>query len=211
MILTVVGAVIFFKAARFLSKRISLLKRIYSLKRSCNAKITLHKSPFRPMWRATADPDMTIEILDTVYLVRIYSGGGSLHSVHFASEKFSCVYLRLRPSQRSPHGTGASSLAMSSGINLSAKVHVIDPLAVPTVEADGKRYVRVIIFNPAPGVLSYVTPEKTSIKIAFTGDDLWGVKVFTDFTFIRYAERMMREEERLKSEDPEKYEFFTGA
>ena len=189
-------------------KRSILLRRIFSLKKSRNAKITLHKFPYRPMWRATSEPDITVEILDTVYMIRLYSGGSKAKSVHFATERFSCIYMRLRPSARAPQGTGASSLAMSSGINVYSKVLCLPPFEPSTTAEDGKRLVRVMIMNPAPGVLSYVTKERTSIKIAFTGDELWGIKVFTDGTFIRYAERMMREEQRLKSDHPERYEFF---
>ena len=41
-------------------------------------------------------------------------------------------------------------------------------------------------------------------------DELYGVRVFTDTSFIRYAERMMREEEREKSGRANEYEFFRG-
>ena len=163
------------------------------------------------MRRASEKPDITVEIGNTVYLIRIYSGVSSHRSVHFASEEFSCVYLRFRVSARAPHGTGANSLAMSPGINLAAKVRYIPPLAVPEeYEGAERRVVRVMILNPAPSVLSYVTEEKTSIKIAFTGDDLHGLKVFTAESFMHYADRMMREEERLSRDDPEKIMYING-
>ena len=208
LIITFIAIWVFFSLTSFISKRLRLYRRISSLKKSCNAKITWHKSIFKPMWRTTSAPDLTVKILDTTYLIRIYSGGGSAMSVHFANERFSTVYMRMRASARSPHGTGAASLAMSSGINLYAKVHVLPPFEEG--ESVGGKVVRAMIMNPAPSVLSYVAPNKASIKIAFTGDELYGVRVFTDSTFIRYAERMKREEERLASDDPERLEFFTG-
>jgi hypothetical protein len=64
----------------------------------------------------------------------------------------------------------------------------------------GKNIVSVLILNPSPSVLSYVSDEKTSIKIAFTGDEMYGIKVFTGSTFLRYIDRMKREEERLERE-----------
>ena len=155
--------------------------------------------------------DIRIEILNTVYLVRIYSGGGGAHSAHFANEEYSCLFVRLRSANRSPHGSGANSLAMSSGFNISSRVIHLPPFPVPAeYEASGKQVVRVMLLNPAPEVLSYVTEEKCSIRLALTGDELYGVKVFTADTFVRYADRMMREEERLSRDNPNEYEFFKG-
>lgn len=160
------------------------------------------------MWRTTKDPDIRVEILNTVYLIRIYSGISKIRSVHFANEEYSCIYLRLRVSARAPQGSGANSLAMSPGVNISAKVRRLPPMQIPKEYEDtDKRVVKVMILNPAPSVLSYVTPEKTSIKIAFTGDELHGMKVFTADTFMRYADRMMRDEERLMKDDPDEIEY----
>lgn len=207
-IFTLIAGVILWKTISFTSNRITLLRRLSKLKKECGAKITLHKSPMRPMWRTTKAPDITVEILNTVYLIRLYSGIGRLRSVHFANEEYSCVYLRLRVSARAPHGTGANSLAMTPGVNLAAKVRRIAPMEIPEEYAQtDKKVVKVMVLNPAPAVLSYVTAEKTSIKIAFTGDELHGQKVFTADSFMRYADRMKREEERLMKDDPDEIEY----
>lgn len=209
IIFIVLGVVFGCKLISFSSKRILFLMRLSTLKRECNAKIRLHSFLFRPMWIKPKGPDATVEIADTIYLIRLYSGAGKYHSVHFASEEYSCVYMRMRASARSPYGTGASSLAMSSGINLSAKVHRITPMEIPEQYKESKKkVVRVLLLNPAPSVLSYVSPEKTSIKIAFTGDEMHGQKVFTADSFMRYADRMKREDERLAKENPDEYEYF---
>ena len=154
------------------------------------------------MWLAPKGGDIKVEILDTVYFIRIYSGGGAAASVHFANEEYSAVFTRLAGAKKSPKGTGSSSLAMSAGINLSARVIHLAPLQIPEGDStlQGKKVVRVLILNPAPGVLSYVTEEKTSIKIAFTGDEMHGMLVFTSSTFTAYADRMKREEERQRAE-----------
>ena len=208
LILILASAFILWRFASYVSKRIGLLRCLSQLKKECDAKITLHKSPFRPMWRASKEPDVTVKILDTVYLIRLYSGISPSRSVHFANEEYSCIYLRLRVSARAPHGTGANSLAMTPGVNISAKVRRTPPLEIPQeYDGSGKKVVKVMLMNPAPNVLSYVTPEKTSIKIAFTGDELHGQKVFTAETFMRYADRMKREEERLMKDDPDEIEY----
>lgn len=201
-IIFIIIASISIKFIIWFSKRTELLLRIYSLKNECDAKITLLSFPYRPMWLAPKGADIRVEILDTVYFIRIYSGGGAAASVHFANEEYSAVFTRLSGAKKSPKGTGSSSLAMSLGINLSARVIHLAPMQIPKNDAtlQGKKTVRVLILNPAPGILSYVTKEKTSIKIAFTGDEMHGMLVFTSSTFTTYADRMKREEERQRAE-----------
>lgn len=62
------------------------------------------------------------------------------------------------------------------------------------IGADGIIPTPVLIFNPAPGEVSYVTEEKTSIKGAFTGDSVLGTLIFTSSTFPAFAERELRRE-----------------
>ena len=64
----------------------------------------------------------------------------------------------------------------------------------------GVKTVPVWIFNPAPGEVSLVTEEKTSIKLAFTGDTVYGEQIFTASTFAAYAERVFRDEKRQAEE-----------
>ena len=209
LILTVI---IIFYSYKFLSwfiKRTIFIFNIYSLKKLCNATITLQTFPYRPMWAVSEGEDIRIEIGNTVYLVRIYSGGGGMSSVHFANKNYSCVYLRLRAANRAPQGTGANSLAMSGGVNISSKVICLPDFPVPEGESGDKRLVRVLLLNPAPSVLSYVTDEKTSIRIAFTGDEMYGIKVFTPDAFLRFAERMKREEERLADENYKELDYYS--
>ena len=59
-------------------------------------------------------------------------------------------------------------------------------------EPSSKREMKILLFSPAPCEVSYVTEEKTSIKLAFTGDTLYSFKIFTPSTFATYAEREYR-------------------
>ncbi len=193
--------VLIFKLGVWFSKRTLLLIKIYGLRKQCDAKISLQKFPYRPMWMTTGKPDIKVEILDTVYLIRIYSGGGISRNVHFADECYSASYIstvagvpRRRGRQRMPQNP------LMSGLNVSTKVIYTPPLEVKN-DDPRKKVVPVLLLNPAPGNLSYVTEEKTSIQIAFTGDDMYGMKVFTASTFAIYADRMKREELRLRREN----------
>ena len=193
--------VIIWRIGSFLTKRTLMLFRIYGLKKACNAKISLQSFPYRPMWMAGKKPDIRVEILDTVYLIRIYSGGGIGRSLHFANECYSASYISTAggmPRRRT--GNPRSQSPLTSGLNIGARVTYTAPLDRTDGAARGKKIVPVLLLNPAPGSLSYVTEQKTSIRIAFTGDDMYGIKVFTASTFAIFADRMKREEERLKAE-----------
>ncbi len=182
----------------FVIRRTMMLVQIYSLKKQCGAKISLHSFPYRPMWMTGKRADITVEILDTVYHIRLYSGGTLGKSVHFANEEYSCIFTELRGVHEAKRKiAGQNTPGLTSGISLSCRVVVLPKLLLPQ-EDEGKKIVPVILMNPAPGAVSYVTEEKTSVQVLFTGDTLYGAKVFTASTFVRYADRESR---RVKPQD----------
>ena len=183
------------RAVVFLTKRAIMLVKIYSLKKECNAKISLHRCPFSPFVCRGEKPDITVEILDTVYAIRLYSGIAPTRFVHFVDGEYSVVYKRLRamvmPSRSSTRMAKGIALTYSSGghVNIMGKM---------TDEVDGKKCQRVLLFSPAPHEVSYVTEEKTTIRLAFTGDTLYGYKVFTTSTLVTYIDREKRRIENEK-------------
>ena len=64
-------------------------------------------------------------------------------------------------------------------------------------ESYGKNVEKILLFTPAPNEVSYVTEEKTTIKLAFTGDEFYGMKIFTTSSFIAYADRETRKNDEL--------------
>ena len=179
------------KLVIFIGKRLGMLAKIYALKKQCDAKITLHSFVLRPMWWKCKTPDITVQIRDTVYRLHLYNGGGRARYVHFASDRFSVVYSKWKTVMRS--SLGVQGLPRNLGLTLSVKgeVNVIEPLS--SYQGRG-RVENILLFSPAPEEVSYVTEEKTSIKLAFTGDTLYGYKIFTPSSFATYAERKWREE-----------------
>ena len=183
------------KGLCFIIKRCAMLRKIYSLKKECNAKISLHRCPFSPFVCRGEKPDITVEILDTVYGIRLYSGIAPTRFVHFVDGEYSVVYKRLRamvmPSRSSTRMAKGIALTYSSGghVNIMGKM---------TDEVDGKKCQRVLLFSPAPHEVSYVTEEKTTIRLAFTGDTLYGYKVFTTSTLVTYIDREKRRIENEK-------------
>ena len=188
-----------FSAVVFVTKRAIMLTKIYSLKKLCNAKISLHRCPFLPFICRSEKPDITIEILDTVYAIRLYSGISSTRFVHFVDDEYSVVYKRLRamvmPNRSAAKVAKGIALTYSSG----GHVNVMGKMSCDT---GGRKCQRILLFSPAPHEVSYVTEEKTTIRLAFTGDMLYGYKVFTPSTLITYLDR---EKRRIEDEKKNGY------
>jgi len=183
---------IIFLTVKFLSfeiKRGILLQRLYELKKSCNAKITLHKCIFLPKFKDDGKADISVEIRNTVYLLRLYSGMGISKSVHFASKNYSVIYMKMSSFRVR---AGGRVRGLNAPVTVYAKVKIVPDFVIPEDRYGRLTYVPVLLFCPAPGELSYVSKEKTSVKIAFTDDEVYGMKVFTSSTFASYADRMSR-------------------
>ena len=182
----------------FLYKRARMLIKIYSLRKECNAKISLHRIPFLPMWIRSEKPDITVEILDTVYCIRLYSGISGNRYVHFCDKEYSVAYKSVRTMVTPARAAVAKVAPSAVKISYSAggRVRIIKQMCCP--EANKKRVVRVLLFSPAPHEVSYVTEEKSTIKLAFTGDELYGYRIFTPSTFVIFADRERRRAETEK-------------
>ena len=183
-ILVILAAV---RALDFVSKRLFMLRRLFSLRKECDAKISLHTFPLLPTLRPKEKPDITVEIFDTVYYIRLYSGISGARFVHFVDEEYSVVYSRVRA-----HIRPASRVAkayISAASSAGGRVRILKEMKT---QPSSKREVKILLFSPAPSEVSYVTEEKTSIKLAFTGDTLYSYKIFTPSTFATYAEREYR-------------------
>ena len=122
--------------------------------------------------------------------------------MHFASDKYFVTYSKMRFSVgnltqlRGRRAVSGSSGFITTGAH---SVKILPTLKIPEEylrmrDIYGKILVPVLILNPAPNEVSYVTEKKTSIKVAFTGDEVYGQKIFTATSFVSYAERMKRAE-----------------
>lgn len=178
---------------RFLTKRTVLVVRLYSLARLTGGKIKL-SSPLLPLIPRPRKGAITLKILDTVYTLRLYSGGGGTKSVHFLDRRYSVTYTRTAIGTVSHSRLrGKARLITSDTLNLGARVCVLD---APEENTEGA--VEVMLFNPAPMEVSYVDDTGSSVKLAFAGDEMHGEKVFTLSSFISYAERRYREQLHAK-------------
>ena len=159
--------------------------------------------PLRSYFKPSKSPDVIVEVGNTVYLARLISGGGSLHFIHFASSEYFVTYTKFKLTLGSLFNKGArrSYVKAHGSVNTSMqKVHIMPKLEIPEKykiknEYDTRKIVPIIILSPEPAEVTFVTEKRNAIKAAFTGDEVYGQKVFTPSTFAIYADRQKRQEE----------------
>ncbi len=194
-------------AARCIKRAIAYM-RISSLKKLCGAEVRHLRAPILSFLPPRATPDTAVTVGDTVYLIRFINGVGQRTCVHFASKNYFVSFV-----SRAIFAGGFGGLRIilrfggkmtSTNATSSRHVGILPDLVIPKeyiseAELYGKRLVPVLILSPAPSQLTYVTEERTSIKLAFTGDELYGQKIFTASTFITHADREARRAEAERS------------
>jgi len=198
---------------RLIYKRILLIRKINTLKNDAKAEIKYTASPFGSLFRLYDKPEITVKIGSVIYLIRTYNGGGIGKAVHFARADYTVRFSRIRTASYARVKAKSRTVAAKRGFAVGSKVIPIKQMRVDMIEvAEGLRAEEVLIFNPAPGELSYVTEQKNRIKAAFTGDRVYGVRVFTASTFVAYAEREyrrnLRKEKEIIAEHQREYSYF---
>ncbi|MBE6635626.1 MAG: hypothetical protein E7617_05440 [Ruminococcaceae bacterium] len=168
-------------------KRIRLLYVIHRLKRidGVTVEICSYPSFFAP--RPTRRIAARISVGGRCYAVRIFNGVSGAHSVHLASPKFASVSIKSASVTKARiFGRQVSAVKLEGGATHFARTVIMKP------EGDREGDVPVMLFNPAPRELTYVTPEKNSIRVAFTGDTVMGMRIFTRSTFENFIDRSSR-------------------
>ncbi len=174
-------------------KRINLFRSIKRIGKISGVSVKVLKNPLLSTMNVPTSPELLVDIMGEIYLVRTYNGGGVGNVVHFASERFTVRFSRFKTATfRAPRGR----FFTVRGFSVGGKIKTVEPIVVPE-ELTHRNFKEVILFNPAPGEVSYVTEEKTSIKVAFTGDEVYGRKIFTTSTFENFVDREAR---RIKTE-----------
>lgn len=209
LILLIILLLLFYKLVYAAVKRTACIIRINSLKRESGATVKYLRCPYLSFFKASAKPDAVVTVGDTVYLLRFISGIGGFRRLHFANKEFYVIYktarihaggkIYKRPFRRAAENHGYR-------LAYGARVRILPPLEIPEEykrrdEYDTTEVLHAFLFNPAPCEVSYVTPEKTSIKVAFTGDKVHDASVFTGSSFVAYADRHKREREREKKRE----------
>ncbi|MBQ7343325.1 MAG: hypothetical protein IJW53_01005 [Clostridia bacterium] len=203
LILLIVALILIVRFILWSRKRIVMIIRLKSLQRELGAEVKFLRFPLLPTRTSSQKPDLYVKILNTVYLIRLYSGGNKHHMVHFSSERFSVRYMKmamrmLTSSKR--RATGLAYVESGKAFTVSSKVFVSRPLELPDkLATEDVKVEKILLFNPAPHAVSYVLPEKTGIKVALTGDEVFGMKIYTGSSFVEYAKRQAREGDKTNN------------
>ena len=197
LLLLIIALILIVRFVLWSRKRVAMIVRLRSLKKDLGAEVKFLRFPLLPTKTNSKKPDVYVKILNTVYLIRLYSGGNKHHMVHFSSERFSVRYMKmamrmLTSSRR--RATGLAYVESGKAFTVSSKVFVSKPIKTPDELVGKVEHVeRILLFNPAPHAVSVVLPEKTGIKVALTGDEVFGMKIFTGSSFVEYVKRQARE------------------
>ena len=201
LLLFIISALLIFRFIFWTSRRIKCCIKLASLKKICDAKIRYNRFPLLPMSIQSENADIEVEILDTVYLIRLYSGGGITKFVHFASPKYSVRFSKFKTGRFVVNGRIRSRFVTfaDSAFNVGTRVSIHKDFPIPDLDRFyGKKIERVLLFAPAPNEVSYVSEEKTSIKTAFSGDLMYGMRIFTASGFVAYADRQTRKNDAMR-------------
>ncbi len=195
-VLAIACGILLYRFIRLAAKRYTAVRKLKRIS-SPEAKVELLRSPLATLFGMAKKPDVRVETEKAVYLARFYNGRGRRACVHFADEEFSASYYRLtahyffhlsriRGSRlRKPQGGGTSAIRV--------RVKLIPPLDAPKMSEGSapceKKTIPVIILNPAPSEVSYVTDEGNAIRQGYTGDEFRGIKIHTGSSFAAFLER----------------------
>ena len=186
-LLIVVILILFtYKAAVFTAKRISLFRAVRGLGKLSGVEIEAISilrffSPF-----VSRKPAFRIRVYSKSYSVRLFSGKGAFYAVHIANREYAAVYMK----------TGGAVkvrrfVRSMAAVHESSRVYFPRTVIMKPIEKEPDD-TEVMIFSPAPRELTYVSEKRTSIKVAFTGDVVYGMKIFTKSTFVSFIDRDTR-------------------
>ena len=201
-VLYIIIAVVILNSAYVISKRIKGVRKILHLKKECGAKIRFYRFPLSSFIWLSKKPDLSVELLDRVYLIRFINGKSRFKYLHFASEEFFVTYSKaiftfggflIRGIYRVRENLGFSTTSRRS-------VKILPKLEIPTeikdyCDKNEKSVIPVLIFSPAPREMNYVVEKKTSVMPAHFGDKMFSSFIFSPSTFVTYVDRIKRESE----------------
>ena len=192
VLFSLIIAVCLIRFLTLVSKRLSLHTSIMRLGKNEGVEVRVLRSPIASLFSVSEMPSYAVRVGSGIYYVRLYNGIGAGKVVHFASREFTVRFSRLVTATYSRSRGGKRLRGFSRGVSVGSKVIIMPPLRIPEDHPEGCTPYPVMIFNPAPGEVSYVTEERTRIEVAFTGDEIYGARVFTKTTFLNFIDRLTR-------------------
>ncbi|MBQ3016708.1 MAG: hypothetical protein IJD79_08020 [Clostridia bacterium] len=182
----IICIVLIYKVIHFTLKRLFLFLSVMRLSRI--AGISLEE--LRPLAffypRVTKKPVVRVKIFGCSYAVRLFSGKSSLYAVHIANREYAAVFMKSGGAVKVRRFVRSMRAVHEGSRVYFPRTVIMKPIECCPDERE------VMIFSPAPRELTYVTEKRTSIKVAFTGDEIYGMKIFTKTTFSNFVDRESR-------------------
>lgn len=127
-----------------------------------------------------------VSVRDKTYAIRIFNGRGMAYAAHIASARYATVFMK--------SGGVAKVRRVRDGFRSAAiegsRVYRAKTVFLPDMTEEG--VTPLLVFVPEPRELTYVTKKRTSIRVAFVGDNVFGIRVFTRRTLVSFIDRDSR-------------------
>ena len=126
-----------------------------------------------------------VSVRDKTYAIRIFNGRGMAYAAHIASARYATVFMK--------SGGVAKARRVREGFRTVAegsRVYRAKTVFLPDMTEEG--VTPLLVFVPEPRELTYVTKKRTSIRVAFVGDNVFGIRVFTRRTLVSFIDRDSR-------------------
>ena len=184
--LIVISIMIIVKIFLFTKRRLSLLHAVLKLKKIDTVGVQITNFSALLSKKVTKKPFAKVTVGSKTYAIRLFNGKGFKHAAHIVNERYASVFLK------TGGATKVRTLARRAIVtHEAARVYFPRTVFLPDTKNDNGE-ISILLFSPAPRELTYVTEERTSIKAAFTGDEVFGFKVFTKTTFANFIDRDSR-------------------
>ena len=171
----------------FVYKRTRFLIKILSLNKLDGSEVEIENILRFYSPRVTKKPICRVRVYSKWYAVRAFSGKGNFYAAHIVNERFAALFMKTGGAVK----VRAIGRRFAKAVTEGSRVYFPKTVHLPALPENSDD-IPALIFNPAPRDLTYVTPERTSIKVAFTGDEVYGHKIFTASTFVNYIDRDTR-------------------
>ena len=178
--------IVIFRLIKFAVKRLSLLISIIKLGAIEGVRIECVRYLYFFAPGITEAPVCKITVGEKNYSVKLFHGKGHTHAVHIVNAEYASLFMK---------SAGAVKVRRfvrsMRAVHEEARVYFPKTVFIPKWETESGE-IPVLLFSPAPRELTYVSPERTSINVAFTGDEVYGMKIYTRTTFANFIDRSSR-------------------
>ncbi len=183
----IILVILYIKIGNPIIKRYSLIRKLRRVSNANGIKLTVLRSPILSLFKLSSKTELSVETENKVFLIRLISSQGQKRVLHFASSAYLVSFSRIwyTFAGRSRY---KPVLLMTDHVNKNIKVRILPEHKRCKVPV-GKECIDVLLFTPAPMLLTCVAAGKTSVENVNAGDTLHGAMIFAGASFASYLDR----------------------